>query len=186
MTSLLNFGPIAISLLFTSLSHGLIHLLLTFTSRNLNLFLFSVILNRTVFLITCFLLAESSDTVMPDDNNSWLSSPSISPPPTGFPRKCFICIQVCQTQDLFDKHMEDHKNMPVLTCEVCKQVFLHEKLLVMHKQRIYPNLCNVCTVEMESTSMYIDHMLEFHRDVVDEVSDEEWSEWNRGSLFLCF
>jgi hypothetical protein len=118
---------------------------------------------------------------MPSDDEGLLipstSRPSGSQtgsPPPRFPRTCFMCITVISSQEAFDKHMEEHKNMPLLNCNVCKKGFLHEKLLVLHKQVLHPNLCDICNVELESTRMQIDHMLEVHRDIVDHIPFEEW------------
>ena len=73
-------------------------------------------------LIPCLFLPDSdkgsSSTQLPSVDERWISSPSVSPlpppppPPQKFPKTCFIC----------------------------QKGFLNEKLLLIHKQVIHPNL----------------------------------------------
>ena len=92
-----------------------------------------------------------------------------------------MCVIAINDQEHFDKHMEEHRNMPLLHCIICQKGFLNEKLLVLHKQVLHPNLCDICNLELESTRMQIDHMLEFHPDVVDHIP---FGEWHAGTFCL--
>ena len=134
--------------------------------------------NTVQLLIPCVILPDSdngsSSTQIPSGDERWISTPSVSPPPQRFPRACFMCVRAIEDQEAFDKHMEEHRNMPLLHCIICKKGFLNEKLLVLHKQVIHPNLCEICNLELESTRMQIDHMLEYHPDVVDDIPFGEW------------
>jgi len=121
---------------------------------------------------------------MPSDDDRWLSTPS--PPPKGFPRACFICIMAIPDQETFDRHMEDHRNMPLLNCNICNRGFLNEKLLSLHHQVIHPNLCDICNIELETTRKQIDHILEFHPDVVEHIPFDDWHAGNLKSIWPIF